>query len=101
MYTKNGAQTASFKSAAKVPLTSAIITFGPTQSGSGDPSPDNIRPISGLNELNITLCGKNLFNISSYPLKQGYWIGHHNGELYQSSVFAAAGNPTRIPIKHL
>ena len=30
------------------------------QSGSGDPSPTNVRPISGWDEVNVTRCGKNL-----------------------------------------
>ena len=32
------------------------------QEGSGDPSPTNIRPISGQTEVNVTRCGKNLFD---------------------------------------
>lgn len=32
----------------------------PVQAGSGDPSPDNIRPISGRTSVNLTRCGKNL-----------------------------------------
>ena len=38
---------ASFDSVAVVPLTSAEVSLSPIQSGSGDPSPTNIRPISG------------------------------------------------------
>lgn len=32
----------------------------PTQSGTGDPSPDNIRPIIGRESVTVTLCGANL-----------------------------------------
>ena len=34
---------------------SALVTFTPKQSGTGDPSPSNIRPISGWDELDIYL----------------------------------------------
>lgn len=36
--------------------------FSPVQSGSGDPSPSNVRPISGWTGCNVTRCGKNLLN---------------------------------------
>lgn len=42
-------------------LTAAIV---PVQSGSGDPSPTNIRPISGWTECKVTRAGKNLFLFS-------------------------------------
>ena len=32
---------------------SALVTFAPKQSGTGDPSPSNIRPISGWDSLNL------------------------------------------------
>lgn len=37
-------------------------TFESKQSGSGEPSPDNIRPISGFDSVKLTRCGKNLIN---------------------------------------
>lgn len=36
-----------FETVAESPITSASVSLSPIQSGSGDPSPDNIRPISG------------------------------------------------------
>lgn len=36
--------------------------FSPVQSGSGDPSPSNVRPISGWTGCEVTRCGKNLFD---------------------------------------
>ena len=39
---------------------SAETIFEPKQEGSGDPSPDNIRPISGWTGATLTRCGKNL-----------------------------------------
>ena len=40
------------------------VTLEPIQSGSGTPSPTNVRPISGYDEINILGCGKNLVDIS-------------------------------------
>lgn len=37
-----------------------VSTIEPVQSGSGDPSPDNVRPISGWTGVELTRCGKNL-----------------------------------------
>lgn len=37
-----------------------ILTMLPIQSGSGTPSPDNVRPISGRTQAKIVGCGKNL-----------------------------------------
>nr|DAI06136.1 MAG TPA: hypothetical protein [Ackermannviridae sp.] len=35
-------------------------SWEPTQEGSGDPSPENIRPIKGRTEVKVERCGKNL-----------------------------------------
>ena len=37
------------------PLKECKIHFNPVQEGSGDPSPDNVRPISGWNNIQIGL----------------------------------------------
>ena len=39
---------------------SCEVTFSPIQSGSGEPSPSNVRPISGWDSLVLNQCGKNL-----------------------------------------
>ena len=44
---------ASFKSVASVPLSECKCSFSPVQSGSGDPSPSNIRPITGWTGLEV------------------------------------------------
>lgn len=36
----------------------------PVQAGSGDPSPDNVRPITGWTGATLTRCGKNLINLT-------------------------------------
>lgn len=37
------------------------VSLVPKQAGSGDPSPDNVRPISGYDSLAVNVRGKNLF----------------------------------------
>jgi hypothetical protein len=37
-----------------------VTEFSPKQEGSGDPSPSNIRPLSGWDKLNLNAAGKNL-----------------------------------------
>ena len=54
---------------------SAVVTFTPKQSGSGDPSPENVRPISGWDSVGLTRTGNNVLNaLSSFQfLKQNYY----------------------------
>ncbi len=40
------------------------VSLEPVQAGSGDPSPDNIRPITGIDRIRVTRCGKNLLSIA-------------------------------------
>lgn len=40
------------------------VSFAPRQEGEGDPSPENVRPISGWDDVTVNVRGKNLFNIS-------------------------------------
>ena len=46
-------------------LEECIIKLEPVQSGSGDPSPDNVRPISGHTEVDLQRDGKNLFQTTA------------------------------------
>ena len=52
----------SFEGAETTAIKSLIANITPKQSGSGDPSPTNIRSISGWSEVNTEVAGKNLFN---------------------------------------
>ena len=47
-----------------VSLEKLKIEFSPKQAGTGDPSPENVRPISGWDSVEVNVRGKNLFNIS-------------------------------------
>lgn len=58
--TKTGDPAVFTDGADDLPFEKLTIAVEPHQEGSGDPSPDNIRPITGWDEVNVTRCGKNL-----------------------------------------
>ena len=43
-----------------VPVKDLVVSIEPVPSGTGDPSPDNVRPITGWTGANVTRTGKNL-----------------------------------------
>ena len=51
----------SYESDIAGPVTSLKIDLEPVQSGSGDPSPSNVRPITGYDSVKAVKTGKNLF----------------------------------------
>ena len=48
------------------------VSWEPTQEGSGEPSPDNIRPISGRDAVKVERCGGNVIEfLSTYDSSSG------------------------------
>lgn len=43
-----------------IPMKSLKVAIEPVQSGSGDPSPNNVRPISGRNSIKVLRTGRNI-----------------------------------------
>lgn len=43
-----------------------VANWEPTQAGTGDPSPENIRPISGRDAVTVQRCGENLLKITPF-----------------------------------
>ena len=43
-----------------------VANWEPTQAGTGEPSPDNIRPISGRDNVKVQRSGENLLNITPF-----------------------------------
>lgn len=41
------------------------VSWEPTQEGSGDPSPDNVRPIKGRDSVTVERCGENVIELLS------------------------------------
>lgn len=72
-----GTETTAVKS-----LTAQIV---PKQAGSGDPSPSNVRPISGWSSVNVKRIGKNFLKVNGYDLFRQYGYYDRN-ELTDSSV---------------
>lgn len=52
----------SFTTVRPAPLRQLSVAFSPVQSGTGDPSPDNVRPISGWSSLTVEQRGVNLWD---------------------------------------
>lgn len=50
------------------PLNQLLIPWTPTQSGSGDPSPENVRPISGVSGVTVYHSGEDTSDPTSYPV---------------------------------
>jgi len=53
---------ASFPDGYPAPVEALSVAINPVQSGSGDPSPDNVRPISGHSEAVVTRTGINAWD---------------------------------------
>lgn len=70
---------ASFSDGANYPLKKLIADINAVQSGIGDPSPSNVRPISGWSAVNVSVMGKNLYDVVAYPLTTGRYINWHTG----------------------
>ena len=56
---------ATFSDGADLPLKSLLVDIEPVQSGTGDPSPSNIRPISGWNGVKVTRSGESALKPST------------------------------------
>ena len=59
-----------------------IITLEPIQAGSGDPSPSNVRSISGYDKIEVLSCGKNLLRVSLESIKSANTSGTWSGNNY-------------------
>lgn len=64
------------------------VAITPTQEGTGDPSPENVRPIVGWDSVNVTRCGKNLLDISNMQTitKGGVTFQLENGGIHVSGT---------------
>ena len=78
-------------------------TFESKQSGSGEPSPSNIRPIIGFDSIKLTRCGKNLFNpqIDTDNYYASYTTSNADGSITVSNSSSSKVYPatvwTRLP----
>lgn len=85
---------ASFSDGADLPLKSLLVDIEPVQSGTGDPSPDNVRPISGWNAVNVTRVEVNLWD-------EQWEIGSYNAgtptvQKYTDTTHIRSKNPISV-----
>lgn len=62
------------------------VTMEPIQSGTGDPSPENVRPISGRDNVQVTRCGKNLLD-SGGSVKVAFNVILPNATLVKGATY--------------
>ena len=86
---------ATFKTDLAAPVKDCKVYFNPVQEGSGDPSPENVRPISGWDGVTVTRCGKNLIKpMTDTDFWGDGWI-NSNGSITSVSTYAY----TKVPLK--
>lgn len=64
-----------------------VADIEPIQSGSGTPSPTNVRPISGWDSVKVSRTSKNLFNAK--VVTDGVYLDV-NGEIHSSATFCVS-----------
>lgn len=82
------------------PAKAVKVSLEPIQSGSGTPSPDNIRPISGRTGCEVDVSGVNLFDVTQYPFIANTWINGNNGTKVPNALGWSATDDF-VPCKHL
>ena len=77
---------AHFTDGAEMPAQSVIVNIEPQQSGTGTPSPDNVRPISGWESVVLGQSGENLIDaVNLSPTSSARWI-NTDGVAVKSNV---------------
>ena len=74
----------------------------PVQEGEGDPSPENVRPISGWTEANLLVGGRNLFDISKVENITGktyHLLNNGDGTLSIKTPAGDSGVSTRKTLR--
>lgn len=57
------------------PLKSCLATWQPHQSGTGDPSPENVRPVLGMDGVTVWHTGKNIIDKTQFVDGKVWWQG--------------------------
>lgn len=66
-------------------------SWEPVQAGSGEPSPDNIRPISGRDSVKVERCGENLLDVSrvvEVSAPYGLTVQYVSGKITISGIYS-------------
>lgn len=75
--TASGAMASFDDGADAMPVKALTVNIEPVQAGSGDPSPDNVRPISGHAQVIVYQTGKNSCDVSKTEIGTA-WNSAHN-----------------------
>lgn len=85
----------SFSDGSTYPLSKCVVSIEPVQAGSGEPSPTNIRPISGWTEANVVRCGVNVWDeetqLGYYDAGNGSYTAY-NQEICSKNFIAIKPN---------
>jgi hypothetical protein len=77
-----------------IPMKDVLVHIEPVQEGSGDPSPDNVRPITGWTGAKVTRCRKNLLIMDgdTYPLTRNgvTWTKNADGSITANGTATSA-----------
>lgn len=84
---------ATFEADRAEPLNGLSVNVEPIQAGSGDPSPENVRPISGRTSATVTRTGRNLFD------KNAATVGKFINASGQEIVNSSKSHSELIPVK--
>lgn len=77
-------------------------SWEPTQEGSGEPSPENVRPIKGRDSVMVTRCGENLLNLPIKKESDGISVTTEpDGRYYLKGTLNRDGFSCSIGIAHL
>lgn len=79
-------------------------SWEPTQEGSGDPSPDNVRPIKGRDSVTVERCGENLLHIKPFNKDTYKGITYEyvaNGGIHISGTATATVDSPTFAVWHL
>lgn len=76
-------------------------SWEPVQEGEGEPSPENIRPITGRNSVTVERCGENLLKFSKQSFKFTRSAGPYKVNLKAGSYYLSCGNVAHEGEKNL
>lgn len=79
---------------------SCIVNIEPVQAGSGTPSPDNVRPITGWTGCEVDVCGVNLFDLSQFATDYPTYCTMQDGvlEVIATGTLYTTGCAVDIPL---
>lgn len=81
-----------------------VASWEPTQEGSGEPSPDNIRKIKGKDGISVQRCAENLLKVAPFPTVTEYGITFEYAQDGSIRIYGTAtkraDSPT-FPVEHL